>query len=47
MREFDKEAFEKDFVPPEIPSKEKMEGLWCDFCGKKHAGRCPKVRNTN
>ncbi len=21
----------------------KLEGNWCDFCGKKHAGRCEKV----
>ena len=26
--------------------EEKMEGLWCDFCGKKHAGRCEKTYPT-
>jgi hypothetical protein len=24
-------------------NKEKSEGLWCDLCGKKHAGRCEKA----
>lgn len=23
--------------------EEKMEGLWCDFCGERHAGRCEKT----
>lgn len=24
----------------------KMEGMWCDFCGKKHTGTCEKVNLT-
>ena len=23
--------------------EEKRQGNWCDFCGKKHSGRCEKV----
>lgn len=23
--------------------EEKVQGLWCDFCGMRHAGRCEKI----
>lgn len=30
---------------PKTDLEKKQEGMWCDFCGKKHPGRCEKTAN--